>query len=102
MSLFGACSGRISGDRHTHTRTDTQTHRTTTVTLAAHARRGLITGRIAVMIRDLVNFRQPSKNVGQLKKTKYNRKFLKVLFHSKGIDMVKGTIQRSAPRAQYP
>ena len=28
-----------------------------------------ITGRIAVMIRDLVNFRQPSKNVGQLKKT---------------------------------
>ena len=34
MSRFGACSARISGD--------TQTHRTTTVTLAAHARRGLI------------------------------------------------------------
>ena len=45
MSRFGACSARISGDRHTHrhtrTHTHTQTHRTTTVTLAAHARRGL-------------------------------------------------------------
>ena len=35
MSRFGACSARISGDRHTH--------RTTTITLAAHARRGLTT-----------------------------------------------------------
>ena len=46
MSRFGACSARISGDRHTHThthtQTHTQTHRTTTVTLVAHARRGLI------------------------------------------------------------
>ena len=38
MSRFGACSGRIRGDRHT----DTQTHRASTVTLAAHAHRGLI------------------------------------------------------------
>ena len=37
ITRFGACSARISGDTHTHT----QTHRTTTVTLAAHARRGL-------------------------------------------------------------
>ena len=42
MSRFGACSSRISGDRHTHRQTDRQTHRTTTVTLSAHARRGLI------------------------------------------------------------
>ena len=40
MSRFGAFSARISGDRQTHTHT--QTHRTTTVTLAAYARRGLI------------------------------------------------------------
>ena len=38
MSRFGACSARISGDRHT----DTQTHRPSTVTLAAHAHRGLM------------------------------------------------------------
>ena len=31
-------------DTLTHTHTHTHTHRTTTVTLAAHARRGLITG----------------------------------------------------------
>ena len=31
-------------NRHTDTHTDTQTHRPTTVTLAAHARRGLISG----------------------------------------------------------
>ena len=40
VSLLGrlvACSARIVVDRQTHT------HRTTTVTLAAHARRGLIT-----------------------------------------------------------
>ena len=47
MSKFGACSARIRGDRHTHTQThrhtDTQTHRASTVTLAAHAHRGLIT-----------------------------------------------------------
>ena len=41
MSRFGACSARISGDRHTHRHT--HRHRMTTVTLAAHARRGLIT-----------------------------------------------------------
>ena len=29
-------------NRHTHTQTHTQTHRPSTVTLAAHARRGLI------------------------------------------------------------
>ena len=33
-----ACSARIVADKQT----DRQTHRTTTVTLAAHARRGLI------------------------------------------------------------
>ena len=38
MSRFGACSARIRGDRQTHT----QTHRASTVTLAAHAHRGLI------------------------------------------------------------
>ena len=46
MSRFNACSARTSGDRqtqtHTHTHTHTQTHRPSTVTLAAHARRGLI------------------------------------------------------------
>ena len=31
---------RVVTDRHTHTHTDTQTHMATTVTLAAHARRG--------------------------------------------------------------
>ena len=30
---------------HTHTQTDTQTHKPSTVTLAAHARRGLTTER---------------------------------------------------------
>ena len=39
ISLLVACSARIVGDRQT----DRQTHRTTTVTLAAHARRGLMT-----------------------------------------------------------
>ena len=34
-------SARISGDRQTQRHTDTKTHRTTTVTLAAHAPRGL-------------------------------------------------------------
>ena len=42
MSRFGACSARISGDRHTHTQTDRETYRMTTVTLVAHARRGLM------------------------------------------------------------
>ena len=37
MSRFGACSARISGDRQTHT------ERLYTITLAAHARRGLTT-----------------------------------------------------------
>ena len=39
ISRLVACSARIVVDRHTNT----QTHRTTTVTLTAHARRGLIT-----------------------------------------------------------
>ena len=39
ISRLVACSARIVIDRQT----DKQTHRTTTVTLAAHARRGLIT-----------------------------------------------------------
>ena len=38
ISRLVACSARIVADRQT----DRQTHRTTTVTLAAHARRGLI------------------------------------------------------------
>ena len=38
ISSLVACSEKIVVDRHT----DRQTHRTTTVTLAAHARRGLI------------------------------------------------------------
>ena len=38
ISRLVACSPRIVVDTHTHT----QTHRTTTVTLAAHARRGLM------------------------------------------------------------
>ena len=37
--VYGACSARIRGERHTHTHT--QTHRASTVTLAAHAHRGL-------------------------------------------------------------
>ena len=39
ISRLVACSARIVVDKQT----DRQTHRTTTVTLAAHARRGLIT-----------------------------------------------------------
>ena len=38
-----ARTARIAcADRHTDIKTDTETHETTTVTLAAHARRGLI------------------------------------------------------------
>ena len=40
ISRLVACSARIVADKQTDTQT--QTHRTTTVTLAAHARRGLI------------------------------------------------------------
>ena len=40
MSWLGPCRERISGD--THTQTDTQTYKPSTVTLAAHARQGLI------------------------------------------------------------
>ena len=43
MSRLVACSPRIVVDRQT----DRQTHSTTTVTLAAHARRGLIIGAVA-------------------------------------------------------
>ena len=42
MSRPVACSARIVADRHRHNVIDTYTHRTTTVTLAAHARRGLV------------------------------------------------------------
>ena len=45
ISHLVACSARVSVDTHTHTQTDRQTDRQTdkpTVTLAAHARRGLI------------------------------------------------------------
>ena len=41
ISRLVACSPRIVVDRQTDRQTDTQTHRTTTVTLAAHVRRGL-------------------------------------------------------------
>jgi len=42
MSRLGPCRARISGDRQTDRHTHTQTHKPSTVTLAAHARRGLI------------------------------------------------------------
>ena len=50
VSPFGrlvAHSSRIKVDRHTDGRTDGRKDRTTTVTLAAHARRGLITQAIS-------------------------------------------------------
>ena len=47
ISRFVACSAGIVVDRQTHR----QTHRTTTVTLAAHARRGLI---IIIMTKHLI------------------------------------------------
>ena len=47
-----------------------------------------IPGCIVVMVRDLVSFRYPSKNISQSDKTNNNRGFLKVLFHNKGMDMV--------------
>ena len=42
ISRLVACSARIVVDKQTDRQTDRQTHRPTTVTLAAHARRGLI------------------------------------------------------------
>ena len=42
ISRLVACSARIVADKQTGKQTDKQTHRTTTVTLATHARRGLI------------------------------------------------------------
>ena len=42
ISRLVACSARIVVDRQTDRQADRQTHRPTTVTLAAHARRGLI------------------------------------------------------------
>ena len=44
ISRLVACSPRIVVDKQTDRRTDGHTHRTTTVTLAAHARRGLMKG----------------------------------------------------------
>ena len=46
ISRLIACSPRIVVDKQTDRQTDTQTHRTTTVTLAVHARRGLIKAMI--------------------------------------------------------
>ena len=43
ISRLVACSARIVADKQTNRQTDRQTHRKTTVTLAAHARRGLMT-----------------------------------------------------------
>ena len=42
ISRLVACSARIVVDKQTHRETDRQTYRTTTVILAAHARRGLM------------------------------------------------------------
>ena len=42
ISRLVACSARIVVDSQTNRQTNRQTHRPTTVTLAAHARRGLI------------------------------------------------------------
>ena len=42
ISRLVACSARIVADKQTDRQTDRQTYRTTTVTLAAYARRGLI------------------------------------------------------------
>ena len=42
ISRLVACSARIVVDRQTDKQTNRQTHRPSTVTLAAHARRGLI------------------------------------------------------------
>ena len=50
ISRLVACSPRIVADRHT----DGETHRTTTVTLAAHARRGLITNVASTIDTDIV------------------------------------------------
>ena len=46
-----ACSARIIADKQT----DKQTHRTTTVTLATHVRRGLIMGSIPKMLASTEN-----------------------------------------------
>ena len=49
VSLNGrriACSARTHGDRRTDRQTDRQTDKPSTVTLAAHACRGLITMRL--------------------------------------------------------
>ena len=51
ISCLVACSARIVVDRQTDRQTK-QTHRPTTVTLAAHARRGLITGFITCIYDD--------------------------------------------------
>ena len=48
MGRLVACSARISVDTHTHT------DRTTTVTLAAHARRGLIIARVACLFAEII------------------------------------------------
>jgi hypothetical protein len=47
-----------------------------------------IPGRIVVLVRDLVRFRTPPSSSKTRHEHTGNRKFLKVLFHSKGIDMV--------------
>ena len=51
--------------------------------------RETLPGRIAVFIRDLVRFRNHSgPNNNQLGEHNSNKRFFKVLFHSKGMDMI--------------
>ena len=51
--------------------------------------REALPGRIAVFIRDLVRFRNHSRpSNSQLGEHSSNPRFIKVLFHSKGMDMM--------------
>ena len=51
--------------------------------------RGDIPSRIGVFIRDLIQFRYPSgRNTDHLHGHAGNKRFIKILFHSKGMDMV--------------
>ena len=53
----------------------------------SHLSEGRIPGRIAILVRDLIWFRTPpSSNARDMDIEK--RKFINVLFHSKGMDMV--------------
>ena len=55
ISRLVACSPRIVVDKQTNRHTDGHTHRTTTVTLAAHARRGLISILFTIMALKITN-----------------------------------------------